>query len=199
MLGQIVLKGSYSGRKRRGLWLIGPSTTRSPFRHRLASSRRPLVAKQPPDCAAAEADGGGPEARPLQDYDYFLFDPSVAASPAPAPDEAAASSSGADGDHLLFIRGNRIIWSNGSRVHKRYAFPKTVIMACWCRMEALSDALLCVLQVDTLSIYDVTCEVVSIPLPYAVSSIWSLPFSILLQKSSDGSRMVALYIINMMW
>lgn len=64
-------------------------------------------------------------------------------------------------------------------------------MACWCRMEALSDALLCVLQVDTLSIYDVTGEVVSIPLPYAVSSIWSLPFGILLQKSSDGSRMVS--------
>ncbi|XP_044973473.1 anaphase-promoting complex subunit 1 isoform X1 [Hordeum vulgare subsp. vulgare] len=146
---------------------------------------------RPRGLAAEEADGGGPEARPLQDYDYFLFDPSVAASPAPAPDEAASSSSGADGDHELFIRGNRIIWSNGSRVHKRYAFPNTVIMACWCRMEALSDALLCVLQVDTLSIYDVTGEVVSIPLPYAVSSIWSLPFGILLQKSSDGSRMVS--------
>uniref|UniRef100_N1QY93 Anaphase-promoting complex subunit 1 n=1 Tax=Aegilops tauschii TaxID=37682 RepID=N1QY93_AEGTA len=146
---------------------------------------------RPHGLAAEEADGGGPEARPLQDYDYFLFDPSVAASPAPAPEDEAASSSVADGDHELFIRGNRIIWSTGSRVHKRYASPNTVIMACWCRMEALSDALLCVLQVDTLSIYDVTGEVVSIPLPYAVSSIWSLPFGILLQKSSDGGRMVS--------
>jgi anaphase-promoting complex subunit 1 len=63
---------------------------------------------RPHGLAAEEADGGGPEARPLQDYDYFLFDPSLAASPRPAPgDEAASSSSGADGDHELFIRGNQ--------------------------------------------------------------------------------------------
>ena len=34
-------------------------------------------------------------------------------------------------------------------------------------------------------------EVVSIPLPYAVSSIWPLPFGLLLQKSTDGGRMVS--------
>lgn len=62
---------------------------------------------RPHGLAAEEADGGGPEARPLQDYDYFLFDPSVAASPAPAPEDEAASSSVADGDHELFIRGNQ--------------------------------------------------------------------------------------------
>lgn len=146
---------------------------------------------RPHGLAAEEADGGGPEARPLQDYDYFLFDPSLASSPTPVAEDEAPSSSGADGDHELFIRGNRIIWSTGSRVHKRYASPNTVIMACWCRMDAISDALLCVLQVDTLSIYDVTGEVVSIPLPYAVSSIWSLPFGLLLQKSTDGGRMIS--------
>ncbi|CAM0955935.1 unnamed protein product [Alopecurus aequalis] len=146
---------------------------------------------RPHGLAVEEADGGGPEARPLQDYDYFLFDPSLAASPRPAPEEEASASSGADGDHELFIRGNQIIWSTGSRVHKRYTSPNTVIMACWCRMEAIRDALLCVLQVDTLSIYDVTGEVVSIPLTYAVSSIWPLPFGLLLQKSADGGRMVS--------
>ncbi|KAG8067808.1 hypothetical protein GUJ93_ZPchr0005g14946 [Zizania palustris] len=57
-------------------------------------------------------------------------------------------------------------------------------------MNTTCDALLCVLQVDTLSIYNVTGEVVSIPLPYAVSSIWSLPFGLLLQKSTDGGRVV---------
>jgi len=64
-------------------------------------------------------------------------------------------------------------------------------MASWCRMDTISDALLCVLQVDTLSLYNVTGEVVSIPLPYAVSSIWPLPFGLLLQKSTDGGRMVS--------
>ena len=34
-------------------------------------------------------------------------------------------------------------------------------------------------------------EVVSIPLPYAISSIWPLPFGLLLQKSTDGGRMVS--------
>ena len=62
---------------------------------------------RPHGLAVEEADGGGPEARPLQDYDYFLFDPSLAASPRPAPEDEAASSSGPDGDHELFIRGNQ--------------------------------------------------------------------------------------------
>ncbi|KAF8720064.1 hypothetical protein HU200_024836 [Digitaria exilis] len=140
---------------------------------------------RPHGLVVEEADGEG-AARPPQDYDYFLFDPALAASPG---DEASAS--GADGDHELFIRGNQIIWSNGSRVHKRYISPNTVIMACWCRMNAISDALLCVLQVDTLSLYNVTGEVVSVPLPYAVSSIWPLPFGLLLQKSADGGHMVS--------
>jgi len=34
-------------------------------------------------------------------------------------------------------------------------------------------------------------EIVSIPLPYAVSSIWPLPFGLLLQKSTDGGHMVS--------
>ncbi|XP_062231175.1 anaphase-promoting complex subunit 1 isoform X2 [Phragmites australis] len=164
-------------------------------------SRRLMVLREfrPHGLAVEEADGEGtPGARPPQDqdYDYFLFDPALAASPAPAPtpatwDEAEASSSGADGDHELFIRGKRIIWSNGSRVHKRYVSPNTVIMACWCRMNAICDALLCVLQADTLSIYNVTGDVVSIPLQYAVSSIWPLPFGLLLQKSTDGGCVVS--------
>uniref|UniRef100_A0A0E0HD67 Uncharacterized protein n=1 Tax=Oryza nivara TaxID=4536 RepID=A0A0E0HD67_ORYNI len=95
-------------------------------------SRRLTVLREfrPHGLAAEEADGeGGPGERPPQDYDYFLFDPALAASPAPEPgEEAASSSSGADGDHELFIRGNRIIWSAGSRVHKRYLSPNTVIM-----------------------------------------------------------------------
>uniref|UniRef100_A0A0D9WFG5 Anaphase-promoting complex subunit 1 n=1 Tax=Leersia perrieri TaxID=77586 RepID=A0A0D9WFG5_9ORYZ len=146
---------------------------------------------RPHGLAAEEADGeGDPGERPPRDYDYFLFDPSLAASPGPESGEEAASSSGADGDHELFIRGNRIIWSAGSRVHKRYLSQNTVIMACWCRMDTIRDALLCVLQVDTLSIYNVNGEVSNIPLPYAVSSIWPLPSGLLLQKSTDGGRVV---------
>ncbi|XP_020395119.1 anaphase-promoting complex subunit 1 isoform X3 [Zea mays] len=156
-------------------------------------SRRLTVLREfrPHGLAVEEADGQGvPGAPPPQDYDYFLFDPALAISPTPDPSDEA-SSSGADGDHELFIRDNQIIWSNGSRVHKRYVSPNTVIMACWCRMNAISDALLCVLQVDTLSLYNVTGEIVCIPLPYAVSSIWPLPFGLLLQKSTDGGHMVS--------
>uniref|UniRef100_J3M678 Anaphase-promoting complex subunit 1 n=1 Tax=Oryza brachyantha TaxID=4533 RepID=J3M678_ORYBR len=152
-------------------------------------SRRLTVLREfrPHGLAVEEADGEGV---PPQDYDYFLFDPALAASPAPDPGEEVASSSGADGDHELFIRGNRIIWSAGSRVHKRYLSPNTVIMACWCRMDTTRDALLCVLQADILSIYNVNGEVASIPLPHAVSSIWPLPSGLLLQRSSDGGRVV---------
>ncbi|KAJ1262414.1 hypothetical protein BS78_09G105800 [Paspalum vaginatum] len=63
------------------------------------------------------------------------------------------------------------------------------IQSLW--MNGINDALLCVLQVDTLSLYNVTGEIVSIPLPYAISSIWPLPFGLLLQKSTDGGRVVS--------
>lgn len=89
-------------------------------------SRRLTVLREfrPHGLAAEEADGeGGPGERPPQDYDYFLFDPALAASPAPEPgEEAASSSSGADGDHELFIRGNRCA---------RHRLRSTVTVYCW--------------------------------------------------------------------
>lgn len=58
-------------------------------------------------------------------------------------------------------------------------------------MAAISEALLCVLQIDTLSIYNASGEVVCIPLPYAIAHIWPLPFGLLLQKSLEGNRPIS--------
>lgn len=76
-------------------------------------SRRLTVLREfrPHGLAVEEADGeGAPGAPPPQDYDYFLFDPALAVSPTPDPSDEA-SSSGADGDHELFIRGNQCVSS----------------------------------------------------------------------------------------
>ncbi|URE26435.1 Anaphase-promoting complex subunit [Musa troglodytarum] len=149
------------------------------------------------------------EGKPLEtapeEHQYFLFHADVARErdgPAAATLSSAAVSADLDfsspsppsddGDHEIFIRGSRITWSTGSRVHKRYNSPKTVIMACWCRMEAIPDALLCVLQIDTLSIYGASGEVVCIPLPFAIASIFPLPFGLLLQKAVDGNRRISI-------
>ncbi|KAL0452714.1 UNVERIFIED_CONTAM: Anaphase-promoting complex subunit [Sesamum latifolium] len=51
----------------------------------------------------------------------------------------------------------------------------------------MSEALLCVLQVDRLTIYGIAGEVVSVPLPHAIASIWPLPFGLLLQRAPEGS------------
>ncbi|KAJ0979367.1 hypothetical protein J5N97_014841 [Dioscorea zingiberensis] len=143
---------------------------------------------------AEEQDGELVDALPDK-YHYFLFDPNLARERgelfSPSHDFSAPDPPSTSGDHEIFIRGNRIIWSMGSRVHKRYTSSNSVIMACWCRMDAISDALLCVLQVDSLSIYYTSGEVVCIPLPYAITSIWPLPFGLLLQKSMDGSRPIS--------
>ncbi|XP_073113376.1 anaphase-promoting complex subunit 1 isoform X2 [Elaeis guineensis] len=143
----------------------------------------------------AEVLDGKPSDDAAEKYGYFLFDPEVARErddPLAADLDFSTPSTSADhSDHELFIRGNRIIWSTGSRVHKRYTSPNTILMACWCRMDAISDALLCVLQIDTLSIYSASGEVVCIPLPYAVASIWPLPFGLLLQKLIDGNRPIS--------
>ncbi|XP_077233026.1 E3 ubiquitin ligase isoform X2 [Tasmannia lanceolata] len=81
-----------------------------------------------------------------------------------------------------------MIWSTGSRVHRRYTTSCSIIMACWCRMDSISEPFLCILQIDNLTIYNTSGEVVCVPLPHAIASIWPLPFGLLLQNAIDGNR-----------
>ncbi|KAJ0855851.1 putative anaphase-promoting complex subunit 1 [Helianthus annuus] len=135
----------------------------------------------------AEALDGKSADEVTDEYDYFLFDPEVTRQrdEADSDDNEASSSLSDRSDHELFVRGNRIIWTIGARVYKRFSLPAPVIMACWCRMGDLSEALLCVLQVDSLTIYSASGDTVSIPIPRAVTSIWPLPSGLLLQQT-DG-------------
>ncbi|KAK9061061.1 hypothetical protein SSX86_018241 [Deinandra increscens subsp. villosa] len=136
----------------------------------------------------AEAlDGKSADDEVADDFDYFLLDPEVTTQRDEADsDDSEASSSFSDrSDHELLIRGNRIIWTIGARVYKRFSLPAPVIMACWCRMGDLLEALLCVLQVDGLTIYSASGDAVSIPIPYAVTSIWPLPSGLLLQQANE--------------
>ncbi|XP_074308133.1 anaphase-promoting complex subunit 1 isoform X2 [Silene latifolia] len=121
-------------------------------------------------------------------YDYFLFDSELirerdhfdfSVSP-PSPSSSAA-------DHEIFIRGNRIMWIAGSRVYKRFTLSSTIIMACWCHMAHSPEAVLCVLQVDALTIFSASGELRSIPLPGMITSIWPLPFGLLLQQAAEGN------------
>ncbi|XAR71917.1 hypothetical protein NMG60_11018371 [Bertholletia excelsa] len=134
----------------------------------------------------AEALDGKPSENVDDKYDYFLFDPEHARQRDEAEDSEAASSTNR-GDHELFIRRNRIIWTTGSRVYKRFSLPSQVIMACWSRLGNMSEALLCVLQTDSLTVYNTSGEVVSVPLPRTITSIWPLPFGLLLQQAAEGS------------
>ncbi|KAK8334553.1 hypothetical protein V6Z11_A10G285900 [Gossypium hirsutum] len=136
----------------------------------------------------AEALDGKPSDTSTDDYDYFLFDQEIARQHEDSSDNDASASALSDRrDHELFIRGNRIIWSIGARVFKRFTLPSSVIKACWCRMGDNPEALLCVLQLDSLTIYNTSGEVVSIPLPGSITSIWSLPFGLLLQQGAEGN------------
>ncbi|XP_078435286.1 E3 ubiquitin ligase [Wolffia australiana] len=123
-------------------------------------------------------------------FNYYLFDPDVIAERNAHPfgndDFPTSSSVFNQSDHEIFIRGNSVVWSVGSRIEKRYTSPSSVVMACWCRMDSIPDALLCVLQIDNLSIYTSTGELSYIPLSYAVRSIWSVPHGLLIQKESVG-------------
>ncbi|ERN05300.1 anaphase-promoting complex subunit 1 isoform X1 [Amborella trichopoda] len=133
-----------------------------------------------------EADGETHENRP-EDYQYSLFNPQITRDPRFLAENSVTSASCDQSDHEIFIRGNRLIWSAGSRVHKRYTSPTSIAMACWCRMDSISEPLLCVLQDDSLTIHSPSGEVVSVPLPFAVVSIWSSAFGLLLQRSIDDS------------
>lgn len=132
----------------------------------------------------AEAVDGKPADNVTDKYDYFLFDPETVRE-RDETDEASASALSDRCDHELFIRGNRIIWSTGPRVFKRFTLPSPVIMACWCRLGDMTEALLCVLQIASLTIYNTSGEVVSVPLPRTIKSIWPLSFGLLLQHAAE--------------
>ncbi|XP_015931282.1 anaphase-promoting complex subunit 1 isoform X1 [Arachis duranensis] len=121
-------------------------------------------------------------------YEYFLFDPEITRDTdvEDSCDEVSSALTSC-GDNELFIRGNRIIWSTGARVFKRFTLRSPVVKVCWCRMGHTAEALLCILQIDCLTIYNNSGEVVSPPLPRAVSSIWPLPFGLLLQQEVEGN------------
>ncbi|CAN6469882.1 unnamed protein product [Victoria cruziana] len=135
-----------------------------------------------------EAIDGYPESSDTVNdkYAYFLFNPEISRDRSNTAEYEAVSASCNSSDHEIFIRGNQIIWSASSRVLRRYTASSPIVMACWCRMETLPEPTLCVLQVESLTMYKPSGEVVQIPLTHSISSIWSLPFGLLLQRASDG-------------
>ncbi|KAG5109684.1 hypothetical protein JHK82_038907 [Glycine max] len=125
----------------------------------------------------AEALDGKPPDTVTDKYDYFLFDPEIARDRDADDDcDDVASAPSNRGDHELFIRGNRctvaaLLLSN----------------VCWCRLGHTDEALLCILQNDCLTIYNTSGEVVSLPFPHTITSIWPLPFGLLLQQEVEAN------------
>ncbi|KAG4953284.1 hypothetical protein AAZX31_14G056200 [Glycine max] len=136
----------------------------------------------------AEALDGKPPDTVTDKYDYFLFDPEIARDRDADDDcDDVASAPSNRGDHELFIRGNRIIWSTGARVFKRFTLSSDIVKVCWCRLGHTDEALLCILQNDCLTIYNTSGEVVSLPFPHTITSIWPLPFGLLLQQEVEAN------------
>ncbi|KAF7837561.1 anaphase-promoting complex subunit 1 isoform X1 [Senna tora] len=164
------------------------SLKRVPLRKCRSASCLTVLGEFKPFGLIAEALDGKPSDIVTDKYDYFLFDPEVARDRDEEDNyDEAASALCNQGDHELFIRGNRIIWSTGSRVFKRFTLRSPVVMVCWSCLGHTSEALLCILQIDCLTIYNTSGEVVSLPLPCTISSIWPLPFGLLLQQEVEAN------------
>ncbi|KAK3042105.1 hypothetical protein RJ639_001807 [Escallonia herrerae] len=142
----------------------------------------------------AEALDGKPSDNVSNKYDYFLFDPEITRQRDEADGFDASASSSDRGDHELFIRGNRpatythVFPQSSSGLFLEGILRKfSTLKACWCRMGDMSEALLCILQSDSLAIYNTTGETVSIHLHRPLTSIWPLPFGLLLQQATETS------------
>ncbi|KAG9140780.1 hypothetical protein Leryth_006968 [Lithospermum erythrorhizon] len=129
----------------------------------------------------------GDQTEPEEEYNYFLFDPDVTKQRDEDHLIEFTPPSTDRSDYELFIRANRITWSIGSRVYKRFTLPSAVIKTCWCRMGDMKDALLSVLLNDSLTMYNTSGEIASVPLPRSIVSIWPLPFGLLLQQVPEGN------------
>ncbi|EFH47427.1 hypothetical protein ARALYDRAFT_487351 [Arabidopsis lyrata subsp. lyrata] len=140
-----------------------------------------VLGKFKPFGLIAEAtDGKSPD----DSYQYFLFDPELTERARALHPRQLVRSVEAN-----FI-GYCIIWTSGSRVLKRFTLSSAVIKvmcfsACWSHLGRGTEAFLCVLQIGCLTIYNTSGEVVSVPLPRTVKSIWSLPYGLLLQQATE--------------
>lgn len=150
--------------------------------------RLTLLGEFKPFGLIAEALDGKPPDTVAENYEYFLFDPEIARDRTAEDDcDEVASALNNRGDHELFIRGNRIIWSIDARVFKRFTLRSPIVKVCWCHLGHTSEALLCILQIDCLTIYNTSGEIVSVPLPRTITSIWPLPFGLLLQQEVEAN------------
>lgn len=149
--------------------------------------RLTLLGEFKPFGLIAEALDGKSTETVTENYEYFLFDPEIARD-RDAEDNCneVASALNNRGDHELFIRGNRIIWSIGARVFKRFTLQSSIVKVCWCHLGHTAEALLCILQIDRLTIYNTSGEIVSVQLPRTITSIWPLPFGLLLQQEVEA-------------
>ncbi|KAK4750169.1 hypothetical protein SAY87_027618 [Trapa incisa] len=68
----------------------------------------------------------------------------------------------------------------------RIFFEQLKNRACWARFSEASKALICILHIDCLTIYNTSGEVVEIPLCCSITSIWSLLHGLLLQQGAEG-------------
>ncbi|CAM6122933.1 unnamed protein product [Calypogeia fissa] len=92
-----------------------------------------------------------------------------------------------DHDQELYIYKNKVIWSGGHEVHKQFSAPTAVLQAKWCRVERMSEPLLCILHSDCLMTYSPAGEMHSVPLQFSVGSIWPIPNGLLLQRTVEIS------------
>ncbi|CAN8257090.1 unnamed protein product [Cochlearia groenlandica] len=143
-----------------------------------------IIGKFKPFGLIAEATEGKSQDDDFNDsYQYFLFDPELTGQRENTDGDEANFSR--QREHELFIRDNRIIWTSGSRVLKRFTLSSAVIKACWSHLGRGAEAVLCVLQIGCLTIYNTSGEVVSVPLPRTIISIWPLSFGLLLQQTAE--------------
>lgn len=117
---------------------------------------------------------------PHDAYSYALFDPQLSRTP------GSDSVSCSDHDEELFIHGNSVTWSAGRQVVKRFSASSAVLQAVWCRFNAITEPLLCVLHLDSLATFTPAGEMNIVPLPHAMASIWPLPSGLLLQRAFEG-------------
>ncbi|WZY80069.1 hypothetical protein YC2023_026453 [Brassica napus] len=128
--------------------------------------RLTVLGKFKPFGLIAEAtDCKPPDVDVSDSYEYFLFDPHLTGQGNDGDGNEANFSR--QREHELFIRHNRIIWTSGSRVLKRFT---------------LSSPIIKVVSITT------TGEVVSVPLSRTVISIWPLPFGLLLQQAAEVNQ-----------
>ncbi|XP_073401268.1 anaphase-promoting complex subunit 1-like isoform X2 [Dendrobates tinctorius] len=109
-------------------------------------------------------------------------------------------------DEELYVAGNMVIWSKGSKMHasavyKAFTVDSPVVQALWCDFTVIGnkseneecedkvEKCICILQRSCINVHNTEGKDYIAPLPFQVANVWPTKYGLLFERNSYSHEM----------